>query len=130
MKTRLILSLIACVSLLSPLLRAAEEPVDFDKARQIFERRQKGEAVTAEEEAYVRRAMAERQRQQAAGNPGAAPAATKARDIDMEKARGLLQRRQAGEKLSAEEDAYLQRAMAAHGGGARPGPQPKWTGHM
>jgi len=38
--------------------------------------------------------------------------------IDFRKARGLLQRRQRGEQLSADEQAYLQRAMAARGGKA------------
>ena len=39
--------------------------------------------------------------------------------IDWDKARGLYQRRQSGEKLTAEEDAYLKRAVAARN--ARPG---------
>ncbi len=38
--------------------------------------------------------------------------------IDFQKARGLLQRRQRGEQLSADEQAYLQRAMAARSGKA------------
>ncbi|MCX7886669.1 MAG: hypothetical protein N3B01_05345 [Verrucomicrobiae bacterium] len=40
--------------------------------------------------------------------------------IDFQKARGLLQRRQRGEKLTADEQAYLQRALAARAAGGRP----------
>ena len=46
--------------------------MDFNKAREIFERRKSGATITPDEEAYVRRAMAERQRQQGGGEkPGA-----------------------------------------------------------
>ena len=118
MKIRFLPTALACVALLSPWLRAEDARIDFDKAKQIFERHQRGETVTAEEEAYVKRAMAERQRRPAAG------------DIDMEKARALHQRRQNGEKLSAEDEAYLQRAMAAHAPGGAPPAPAKWTGHL
>lgn len=42
--------------------------------------------------------------------------------IDFDKARGLLQRRQRGETLTAEEQAYLQRAIAARQGNNRGAP--------
>lgn len=50
------------------------------------------------------------------------PAASTAGEIDFKKARELLNRRQKGEKLSAEEAAYLERALAARraGQGGRP----------
>jgi hypothetical protein len=73
MKTKFISALFVGLSMLSPVLHAAEVPIDFDKARQYFEKRQKGGTLNAEEEAYVRRAMAERQRQQSGGK-SAAPA--------------------------------------------------------
>jgi hypothetical protein len=73
MKTAFISTLVVCASLVSTLLHAAEEPIDFPKARQYFERRQRGETLTPAEEAYVQRAMAERQRQQAAANRAAPP---------------------------------------------------------
>jgi hypothetical protein len=59
-KPSLIPILLVCTSLLSPLSRAAEEAVDFNKARQILERRQKGGALTAEDETYLQRAIAAR----------------------------------------------------------------------
>lgn len=39
---------------------AAEEPIDFNKARRLFERQNRGETLTQEEKAYVERALAER----------------------------------------------------------------------
>jgi hypothetical protein len=47
-----------------------EEPIDFEKARALLQKRQKGEKLTAEEEAYLQRAMAARR----ANNPRANPA--------------------------------------------------------
>jgi hypothetical protein len=47
----------ASVGISENAVRAAEEAVDFQKARQIHERAQRGEPVTAEERAYVARAM-------------------------------------------------------------------------
>jgi len=101
------------------------EAIDFSKARQLFERRQRGEALTDDERAYLERAAAERRKQQ--GNPPAAAGAVAA-DVDWEKARALYQRSQRGDKLTPEEDAYLKRAMmaarrAGGGGGARPANQ-------
>lgn len=94
MKSPFLAILAVCSALLVPWLRAADEPVDFARARQYFERRQRGETLTPDEEAYIRRAMAERQRQLKAG--GAVPGAG-AGEIDMAKARAILQRQQAGE---------------------------------
>lgn len=39
------------------------EPVDFNKARQLLERRQRGQTLTRDEQAYLERAMAERRKQ-------------------------------------------------------------------
>ena len=67
----------------------------------------------------------------AAAAAAAAPAAAggAAEGIDWDKARGLYQRNQRGEKLTAEEEAYLKRAVAARnarpaGPGAGPGARP------
>jgi hypothetical protein len=49
MNARFISILAVCASLLSPLLCAAEAPMDFEKARQYLERRQHGETLTAAE---------------------------------------------------------------------------------
>ena len=52
----------------------AEPAIDFDKARALFQKRQGGQKLTAEEEAYIQRAMAARQKQNppnGAGQPSA-----------------------------------------------------------
>ncbi len=139
MKTRFIATLAVCCSLIAPVLRAAEEPVDFSKAREYFERRQRGEKLSADEEAYIKRAMAERQRQAEGGNQSPAPATgnanAAAKGIDWERAQQLHRKAQSGEKLTAEEQAYYDRAKAARGGGGGSGgakaaaPAP-WTQHL
>jgi len=47
------------------------EHIDFQKARSLFQKRQRGETLTADEEAYVRRAM---QARRATQGPGRSPA--------------------------------------------------------
>jgi len=63
----LLLSLVLALSVLPMQTRGEEPQVDFNKARQIFERHKRGENITADEEAYVKRAMAA---QRAAGGGG------------------------------------------------------------
>ncbi len=41
-------------------ISAADAPIDFNKARQLFERQNRGDVLTQEERAYVERALAER----------------------------------------------------------------------
>lgn len=47
-----------------------QEPIDWNRARALFERRQRGERLAPDEEAYLARAMAERQRSGPGGRPG------------------------------------------------------------
>lgn len=103
-------SIISCAGSLRA--ESKSEPVDFDKARHIFERMNKGESVTADEKAYIERAKVGRARQQR--NLGGDPSG-----IDWDKAKALYQRAQRGDKLSDEEQKYLDRAKAARG--QRPG---------
>ncbi len=91
-----------------------EPPIDFDKARQLFERAKRGETVSEEDRAYVKRAM--QARPQGTGDPARSNAPTGGADFDMEKVRTLHQRRQSGDTLSAEDEAYLKRAIASRGG--------------
>lgn len=69
MKTPLTLVLLFAATLGA----ATTEPIDFNKARAIFQKRQQGATLTADEEAYLRRAMAERKKSQA---PAASPELT------------------------------------------------------
>ena len=84
-------------------------PIDWDKARSLYQRSQRGEALSPEEQAYLDRARAERAAKNGQG----------ADSIDTARARDLYQRSQRGEKLSADDEAYLQHAkqvMSARGG--------------
>jgi hypothetical protein len=101
-----------------------EEPtaaIDLQKARQLFQRQQSGETLTPDERAYLERARAMRIAQ--AERPPARGGAISG-DIDWDKARRLFQREQRGDKLSAEEQTYLDRAKElrkANGGGSTAG---------
>ncbi|MDB5338332.1 MAG: hypothetical protein JWN70_3951 [Planctomycetaceae bacterium] len=46
---------------------AASDPIDFDRARELFRKRQSGEELSASEDAYLRRAMEARRKQQGGG---------------------------------------------------------------
>ncbi|MES2693912.1 MAG: hypothetical protein V4773_10600 [Verrucomicrobiota bacterium] len=54
-------------------LAADEPPVDFNKARAIFERSQRGEKISDEERAYVQRAKQSKQRSQGKAGGGGQP---------------------------------------------------------
>lgn len=62
---------------LFPQTYSQEDTVDFDKARQIYERRQRGEQLSTADEAYMKRAMDEQKRQQAANAGKSNPAPPK-----------------------------------------------------
>ena len=121
MKTK-ILALCLLLTLLGRALPAADESIDFNKARQLAERSKRGETLTPAEEAYITRAKAEHKRQRVTDNP--APAADVG-DIDKAKAQAIQQRRQKGEELSAEDKAYLRSAKVAQRASAPA--QPRWT---
>jgi hypothetical protein len=48
---------------------AADEPIDFARARQLLQRSQRGENLTPEEKTYLERAMEERRKRGAGGQP-------------------------------------------------------------
>jgi len=61
--------LVAALSLLASVF-AADEPIDFNRARQLFQRQQKGDKLSDDERAYLERAMAERRKQNGGGGGG------------------------------------------------------------
>jgi hypothetical protein len=133
MKRTLLLAGFFLFSFTSVRSQEAVAPVDLGKARELMQRRQRGEALTAEETAYLERARSERRAPQR--NPANASGATA--EIDWDKARALRQRQQRGDKLSPEEDAYLKGALAARSAGvggaegaARPLNQRKAPEHL
>jgi hypothetical protein len=87
-------------------LRAETPPAsfDFDKARQLFEKRKSGTTLTTDEETYIQQAMAARAAQNRAGG---------ADEIDRQRAQDLFRREQRGEKLSEPDQKFLDRAKAA-----------------
>ena len=102
-----LLPLLLCFGTLSA--QSAEEKIDFEKARQLHQRSERGETLSAEDAAYLERAKALRQKSGADG-------------LDMQKARALHERKSRGETLPAEDQVYVDKAMAARGkgGGAAP----------
>src|SRR5437764_1633349 len=72
-------------------------PIDFQRARALYQRQQQGETLTPEEQAYLDRAKSERQRQNANGP------ATARGDIDVVRARAIYEKSQRGETLTADE---------------------------
>lgn len=112
MKSPVLSFLLAVLFFGSSSLRAdsGAEPIDFQRARQIFERMNKGEAVSADERAYIKRAKAERAKQSQGSQT------TSAGDgIDWEKAGALYRRERNGEKLTDEEQKYLAHAKEVRG---------------
>lgn len=70
MKTRMRKTVAVCALLLglvSLLLRAAEEPLDWDKVRRLHQRAQAGEKLTPEEQAYYEKGKAARLQKEKAG---------------------------------------------------------------
>ena len=95
---------------------ATPAAIDWEKAKQLYQRSQVGEKLTPEEQTYLDRAKQEHGRQQSGNAPGAAPqTSTAGPAIDWDKARQLHQRSQAGEKLTPDEQAYLDRAKQEMG---------------
>jgi hypothetical protein len=113
MKPTLLLALVSLLGAATLRSQSADTPVDFDKARQLFEKRQGGATLTPEENAYLEKARAAHEAQmQKSGGSGDLP--PQGQDgIDWEKAQKLHQRDNAGEKLTEDEKGYLAKARAA-----------------
>jgi len=101
-------------------------PFDWPRAKEIFQRAQSGAQLTPEEQ----KILDEAKRRHAAGESadgGSPPAATPANatgaanNIDWDKARALYQRAQNGEKLSPEDQKYLDEAKRIRAQGGGPG---------
>jgi hypothetical protein len=128
MKTTILLALVSLLGAASLRSQSADAPVDFDKARQLFEKRQSGGTLTEEETAYIERAKAARQAQMQK-NGGGQPSSQGQDGIDWQRAQALYRREQNGEKLSEEDQKYLDHAKEIRkrggGGGGRPANQRK-----
>lgn len=113
MKTTILLALVSLLGAAHLRSQSADAPVDFDKARQLFEKRQGGATLTAEENAFLEKARAahDAQTQKTGGSSDLPPQGQDG--IDWEKAQKLHQRDNAGEKLTEEEKGYLAKAREA-----------------
>ena len=58
MKTTILLALVSLLGAATLRSQSSDASVDFDKARQLFEKHQSGGTLTADEEAYIERARA------------------------------------------------------------------------
>ncbi len=114
MKTTILLALVSLLGAATLRSQSADAPVDFDKARQLFEKRHGGATLTADETAYLEKARAAHEAQtQKPGGGGDLP--QQGQDgIDWEKAQKLHQRANAGEKLTEDEKGYLVKAQGAY----------------
>ncbi|MBI3875093.1 MAG: hypothetical protein HY300_03850, partial [Verrucomicrobia bacterium] len=66
-----LLALAASAAVLTPSLPAADEtPIDYERARKLMQKRQSGESLTADEQAYLQRAIRSKGKQKE-GAPGA-----------------------------------------------------------
>lgn len=106
---------------------AADAPndgrINWDRARELFEKKQKGEKLSDEEQAYLDKAKSQ---QDGAGRrgDGAAPGAGRAfrgeaPNVDPEKLQELMKKARSGQELTDDEKALLQRVKAARGEGDR-----------
>jgi uncharacterized coiled-coil DUF342 family protein len=95
----------------------AAEKIDMEKAKAIHQRQQAGETLSAEDRAYLQRAI--EQYKQASGNAGGGTV----EGIDVARAKDLYEREQKGETLKPEDKAYLDKAKELHqrGGAAAAG---------
>lgn len=97
----------------------SEATIDFEKAKALLAKRQRGEKLTAEEEEYLRKALEARR----AAQGGSLEERLKGAGLDPDRAKKLHQAHQNGEKLNDDDMAYLRKAYAALGRGeGRPHP--------
>ncbi len=131
MKTAILLALVSLLGAAPLHSQSADAPVDFDKARQLFEKRQGGATLTAEENAFLEKARAAHEAQMQKTGSGGQPSSQGADGIDWKKAQDLYHREKNGEKLSEADQKYLDHAKEVRsrggnrGGGGRPANQRK-----
>ena len=121
MKTTILLALVSLLGAATLRSQSADTPVDFDKARQLFEKQKNGGTLTADETAYIETAKAAHDAQMKKQGGGGDLPPQGQDGIDWEKAQKLHERDKAGEKLTEDEKGYLDKARAAfarrNGGG-------------
>ncbi len=104
-----------------PAENKSSEPIDFDRARRIMQRRQSGETISTEDQAYLDRARAEMARRQGQGNAAGPARTTPVADPKMVAALVPLTELKAPYKG---EDGGL------YGGGHNTPPEPHWSAYV
>ena len=124
MKLRSLLLILAFAA--TPLF-ADDAAFDWQRAKDIFQKAQNGTQLTPDEQKILdeaKRRHAAGENPNASNPPAPAPASgNAAANIDWEKARALYQREQNGEKLSTEDQKYLEEAKRIRAQGGGPGKQ-------
>src|SRR5205085_2789228 len=96
--------------------------IDWERAKTLYQREQNGEKLSAEDQAYLDKAKAARG--QGGDRQQGSPPPRGGANIDWDRARKLHEQEQRGEKLSADDQAYLDKAKEAVRSGQGPGGQP------
>ncbi len=89
--------------------------IDWNRAQQLFQRSQRGETLSPEDQRYLDEAKRQRAAHSQDGPQGVPRSA-----IDWNRARELFRRSQSGEKLTPEDQRYLDDAKRLHDSGQRP----------
>ena len=101
---------------LSGSLRAADAPIDVERAKELFRRSQAGETLSTDEQKYLDEAKRQREAQQGGAMP------------DREKVRAIKEKMDHGEKLTDEEQKTVEemRRRMAEGGAQQGGGEFTW----
>jgi hypothetical protein len=124
MKTAILLALVSLLGAAHLRSQSADAPVDFDKARQLFEKRQGGATLTSEENSFLEKARAAHDAQMQKTGGGGQPSSQGQNGIDWKKAQDLFRREQSGEKLSEADQKYLDHAKEVRSRGGNRGGSP------
>jgi uncharacterized protein (DUF1800 family) len=100
-------------------------PIDWDRARALHQREQNGDKLSAADQAYLDHA---KELIQKGEGPGRRAGGEKVDGIDIRKARELFRKSQAGETLTADEQAYLDKVKAIMQKRQQGGRQPQGQG--
>ncbi len=105
---KLTLPALLCLLSLTPVLRGDELKIDWDRAKALHERAQRGDSLSPEDLKYYEEAKKQFQARAEAQNKDG---------FDWQRARALYERDQKGEKLNAEDQKFLDEAKKRRGQG-------------
>jgi hypothetical protein len=122
----LVLAVVAILVFLGGVAVAAQDKqsnIDWNYAQQLYDKARAGQALMPDERESLNRARQARARGEGKQGPGQKVAASAAQgQIDFERARQLMQKSRSGEKLTADEQSYVDRAQKARAAQSSGGP--------